>query len=143
MAIHKEYQPDQKTNFDLGFTTLYINEKHYTSSIVYFKCEANSGIVHARSLQAVDSPDPVNDSNSLAISLLGEQPNAEFEQCYERDVTDHGFSWNIFLKGVAHTPTAGTVTGKFSKNYNEITTIIELIFADGNSGRIEFTAKKR
>ncbi|POA39133.1 hypothetical protein [Pseudomonas sp. GW456-12-1-14-TSB6] len=133
--------PDSKDepSFDIGEANIEWQGKRLTSKIVFF----NSGLMTANYIKPADgSPEGGTDNDVFLVSLLA-KTQYNFQQFYERGVTDHHFGWALKYENKLHYPRTGSTTGTFSTGYRSIDATIEMISESGDVAKITFKAQKR
>ncbi|WP_285412078.1 hypothetical protein [Pseudomonas sp. lyk4-40-TSB-59a] len=133
--------PDSKDepSFDIGEANIEWQGKRLTSKIVFF----NNGLMTANYIKPADgSPEGGADNDVFVVSLLA-NTQYNFQQLYERGVTDHHFGWALKYENKLHYPRTGSTTGTFSTGYRSIDATIEMISESGDVAKITFKAQKR
>ncbi|QJP93884.1 MULTISPECIES: hypothetical protein [Pseudomonas] len=140
MTTQKIYNFEPQPDFDDGDVTIKWRGVTLTSTIVFF----TSGLITASYLKPVSTSKSKGGTqhDTFVVSLL-EGPYHNFQQSYERGVTEHHFQWALNYDSVMHYPDTGTVTGKFTTGYAGIEATIHMIFADRSVAEITFKARKR
>ncbi|WP_143492456.1 MULTISPECIES: hypothetical protein [unclassified Pseudomonas] len=140
MTTQKMYKFEPQPDFDDGNVTINWRGITLTSTIVFFR----PGLITASYLKSASTSKSKGgtEHDTFVVSLLNGTPY-DFQQFYERGVTEQHFQWALNYADVMHYPETGTVTGKFTTGYASIEATIHMIFADKSVAEITFKARKR